>query len=47
MKEEYGQWVQAQQKRIWKADSPAFYSPRIMREQQMGDFYLTFLSGLP
>lgn len=47
MKEEHWQWVQPQQKKIWKVDSPSFYSPCIMREQQMGDFYLTFLSGIP
>lgn len=36
-----------QQKRIWKADSPSSYSHNIMREEQTGDFYLTFFSVLP
>lgn len=47
MREEHRRWVQPRQKKIWKADSPSFYPPGIMREQQTSHFYLTFFSRLP
>lgn len=47
MKEEVQGWVQTPTKRIWKADSVSFYSPRIMRDKQPGNSYLTFFLGFP